>query len=384
MNGKRPTETARLMVPERPGAMSAAAARLVGDYRRLVLRRLLVLAALVAPLLVLVTIGMGVGTAGENIGDNWQSFWTALWHFTSGGDRATLALDERIIWDLRAPRVLTAVVAGIGLAIAGLIMQTILRNPLASPYTLGVASAASFGAALAIILKTSVFGFIGDLVPYDLMVVVNAFVFAVGAMLVVYLMTRLQRVTPETIVLLGVAMMFLFDALTALAQYLGRPEEVAQLTYWMFGSLTKTSWTKLGAVAAVVAIAVAIGYRWVWDLNAMLSDDESARSVGTNVEGVRLAGLLLGSLVTATIVAILGPIAFIGLVAPHLGRMIIGGDHRFLIPVTCLLGAIVLTSADIVSRTVNDPVIIPVGIITAFVGVPLLLYLVMRRKEDHW
>lgn len=353
-------------------------------YRSHVTRRVLLLVATLVPLVVLITVGVGVGTAGGGIADNWSSFWTALWHYGTGGGRDSLSLNQRIIWDLRAPRVITAVVAGGGLSVAGLLMQTILRNPLASDYTLGVASAASFGAALAIILKVGVLDFLGNVVPYDLVIVVNAFIFAFGAVLVVYAMTRLKRVTPETIVLLGVAMMFLFDALTALAQYLGKPEEVAQLAYWMFGSLSKTTWEKAGIIAAVTAVAVVVGYRWVWDLNAMLSDDESARSVGTNVEGIRLRGLLLASIVTATIVAFLGPIAFIGLIAPHLGRMIIGGDHRFLLPITCMLGAILLTGADIVSRTVNDPVIIPVGIITSFVGVPLLLYLVMRRKADHW
>lgn len=347
-------------------------------------RRGVIIVALAVPTVVLVALGLGAGTTGTGIWDNWANFWHAAWEMTLGGGRDALTTQQKILWDLRAPRVLTAVVAGIGLSVAGLILQAVLRNPLASPFTLGVSSAASFGAALVIILHTGVFTIAGWAVPNDLVVGLNAFVFAVAAMLVVYAMTRFQQVTPETIVLLGVAMMFLFDAATALVQYLGRPEEVAQLAYWLFGSLTKTTWSKLAVMAIVVAVTVVLAKRWVWDLNTMLGDDESARSVGTDVEAIRLRGLLLASVVTAVIVAVLGPVAFIGLVAPHLAQMLVGGDHRFLLPASCLIGASTLTAADVVSRTIADPVVIPVGILTSFLGVPLLIWLVMRRRVEHW
>lgn len=365
-------------------AGAPVAARIVTEYQARVRRRAFIILATVMVLLVLIAIGLGIGAVGDSVAGNLTSFGSALWTAITGGERSALNLAEQIIWDLRAPRVFTAVVAGAGLAVAGLIMQAILRNPLASPYTLGVASAASFGAALAIILQTSMLGILAVSVAFDLVIVANAFFFAFAAMIVVYTLARLQRVTPETIVLLGVAMMFLFGALTALAQYVGSPEEVAQLTYWMFGSLTKSSWTKLGVIAAVVVAAIIVSRCWAWDLNALLSGDDSARSVGIRVERIRLRGLLMASLVTAAVVAMLGPVAFIGLVAPHLARMLIGSDHRFLVPMTCVVGAVVLTAADLVSRTIISPVVIPVGIVTSFVGVPLLAYLVLRRKADHW
>jgi iron complex transport system permease protein len=159
---------------------------------------------------------------------------------------------------------------------------------------------------------------------------------------------------------------------------------LAVLVYWMFGSLSKASWSKLQATTVAVLAAALIAYRWSWDFNSLMLGDESARSTGINVERLRLLSLGISSFTTAVIVSLLGPIGFIGLVAPHLGRILVGGDHRFLLPVACLLGAILLVMADALARTILAPVVIPVGIITSFVGVPLLIYLIMRRKTEHW
>ncbi len=210
----------------------------------------------------------------------------------------------------------------------------------------------------------------GDSVAGDFVITSNSFVFALLCTAVVYAMTRIQQVTPETIVLLGVAMMFLFTALTSLLQYLGDPLQMAELTYWMFGSLNKTTWTKLGIVALPCLIGLVLAYRWSWDLNTMIADDQTATSSGVNVARVRLKGLVLAALLTATVVSVVGPIGFIGLVAPHLARMLVGGDHRFLFPVSWLLGATVLLLADTIARTVVAPVVIPVGILTTFINPP--------------
>jgi iron complex transport system permease protein len=350
---------------------------LVDDYRRRT-RRIGGRTALISvPLLALGVFGLLVGASSYGIAESWGGLWAAV----AGQGDSTLI--QRVVWELRVPRVLTAIVSGIALAVAGLVMQTILRNPLASPYTLGVSSAASFGAALAIVFRTGVLA-TGFALPYEWIIVTNAFVFAMASTAVVYLLTRVQRVTPETIVLLGVAMMFLFSALTSLVQYLGDPDQMAELTYWMFGSLNRATWSTLATLTVVTVAGVVVSYRWVWDLNALTSDDETASSSGVDVSRVRLKGLALASMLTAAVVAFLGPIGFIGLVAPHLARMLVGGDHRFLFPASALLGSVLLLLADIVARTVVAPVVIPVGIITAFVGVPMLVFLMLRRKAEHW
>lgn len=350
---------------------------LVDDYRRRTRRMGGRTALISVPLLALGVFGLLVGASSYGIAESWGGLWAAV----AGQGDSTLI--QRVVWELRVPRVLTAIVSGIALAVAGLVMQTILRNPLASPYTLGVSSAASFGAALAIVFRTGVLA-TGFALPYEWIIVTNAFVFAMASTAVVYLLTRVQRVTPETIVLLGVAMMFLFSALTSLVQYLGDPDQMAELTYWMFGSLNRATWSTLATLTVVTVAGVVVSYRWVWDLNALTSDDETASSSGVDVSRVRLKGLALASMLTAAVVAFLGPIGFIGLVAPHLARMLVGGDHRFLFPASALLGSVLLLLADIVARTVVAPVVIPVGIITAFVGVPMLVFLMLRRKAEHW
>lgn len=354
----------------------AARSTIVSGYRRQAKRKLLIIAGLVVLVIALSLIGIVVGASSFTAVDSWKALWH-LWPGTASND-----LVDSIVWKLRVPRVLMGIAGGLALAVAGLIMQTILRNPLASPYTLGISSAASFGAALAILVKTSIVSLIQ--LPYDYVIVVNAFFFSLVSTAAVYALTRLQQVTAATIVLLGIAMMFMFQAFTSLIQYLGDPDRLAELTYWMFGSLNSSTWKMVGIVSAVAVTGAVIAYRWVWDLNALVADDESAATAGINVGRVRLKAMVLASLLTATVVSFLGPIGFIGLVAPHFARMIVGGDHRFLFPITMLIGAVLLLAADIIARTAVAPVVIPVGIITAFVGVPVLIFLMLRRRGEYW
>lgn len=365
---------------ENPLWINKVNAQVYRDYQTLIQKKIVLLLILLAVLIGAGLYGLSVGASSYSVRESWEAFWAGLWV----EDTADLTVQQRIIWELRVPRVLLAVVSGAGLAFSGVIMQTILRNPLASPYTLGISAAASFGAALAIILKTGITSLFNIQWSYDFLVIGNAFVFALLCTLVIYFMTKRQSVTPETIILFGVAMMFMFSAGTSFLQYLGNPEELAGLVYWMFGSLSKATWAKLQITSIVVLIVLVIGYRWAWDFNLLMVGDESAKSTGIDVERLRLVGLILASLTTAVIISILGPIGFIGLVAPHLGRILVGGDHRYLIPVACVLGSLVLVFADTISRTVLAPVVIPVGIITSFIGAPLLIYLMLRGRKEYW
>ncbi|MDR1247257.1 MAG: iron ABC transporter permease [Clostridiales Family XIII bacterium] len=328
----------------------------------------------------LCVLGLSVGGASYSVSESWQALLAG-----PEQDPANTDIRRQIIWTLRVPRVLCALVSGIGLAVSGLIMQTILRNPLASPYTLGISAAASFGAGLGIITGFNVIlAVLPAAIGYDLMIIGNSFIFTVICTFLIYFLSKLQKSSAETIVLFGVAMMFVFEAATSFLQYIGRPEELAELVYWMFGSLSKSSWQKFHIIIAAVIVCVLITFRNAWSYNALMLGDESAQSTGVHVERVRVVGLLSSSLMTAVIVSLLGPIGFIGLVAPHIARMLVGSDHRFLIPTTCVAGAILLISADVLSCLILAPAVLPVGIMTSFVGVPLLIYLVMKRKREHW
>jgi iron complex transport system permease protein len=343
-------------------------------------KNLLFVFLMIAGVCALCVVGLSVGGASFSISESWRAILAG-----PAQDPSNTDIRRQIIWTLRVPRVLTAIVSGVGLAVSGLTMQTILRNPLASPYTLGISAAASFGAGLGIVTRFDVFSvFLPAAVGYDLMIIGNSFIFTVICTFLIYFLSKLKKSSAETIVLFGVAMMFVFEAATSFLQYIGKPEELAELVYWMFGSLSKASWHKFCVILVCVIVCVLLTYRNAWNFNALMLGDESARSSGIHVERLRVTGLLLSSLMTAVIVSLLGPIGFIGLVAPHIGRMLVGGDHRFLVPTTCLAGAALLILADTLSCVVLSPSILPVGIMTSFVGVPLLIYLIMQRRREHW
>ncbi|WP_407653141.1 FecCD family ABC transporter permease [Anaerosoma tenue] len=291
-----------------------------------------------------------------------------------------------IVWNIRLPRVMAAIVAGTGLAVSGAVMQGVLRNPLASPFTLGVSQGAAFGAALAII------GFgagatgtaAADAVRISNVWSVAGFAFA-GAMvatLAVLAISRTRGATPETIVLAGVALGSLFSAATALMQYFAEDTQVAAVVFWTFGDLGRAAWRDIGLMAVVVGVCVTYFFWHRWDYNALETGAESAHGLGVHVERVRLLGMLAASFATAAIVAFLGIIGFIGLVGPHLVRRVMGSDHRFLLPASAAAGALLLLVADTVGRTLISPVVLPVGAITSFLGAPLFLYLLVARRRS--
>jgi iron complex transport system permease protein len=288
-----------------------------------------------------------------------------------------------ILVQLRLPRVLAAIIAGVGLGLAGLGLQNALGNPLASPYTLGIAQAAAFGAALAIILLGVYQGDVAPLgLPPPLVIAASAFAAAaltLGAILALLLWARLG---PYAVVLAGVALGALFHSATMLLQFFGTDIEVAATVFWTFGDLAKAGWSELAVMAGTLLLGlVAFGTR-TWDMDALAWGDTVAQSVGTAVAWTR--GIVLGvaCLMAATLTAFLGIIGFIGLVAPHLARLSVGEDHRALVPMTSLIGAILMLGSDIVSRVVLAPVVLPVGIVTAFLGVPLFLLLLIRRARS--
>ena len=316
-----------------------------------------------------------LGSAGLTVGEVYTAI---LAHFFPNMFQST-PLADTIVWDYRLHRILFAVAAGYGLAIAGAIMQGVLRNPLASPFTLGIATAAAFGASIAIVLGVGTTFFGGDVA-----VIISAFIFTILAAFAIYGLSRYRGVSAESMVLAGIILMYLFSAMTSFLQYTGSTEQLQEVVFWMFGSLQRTTWEQLALVTVVIAICLPYIMLRSWDLNAMGQGDQVAKSVGVNVDRTRTGLMMVASLITASIICFTGTIGFIGLVSPHITRMAIGGDHRFLIPAAGLVGAALLLAADSLARTILAPVILPVGIMTAFIGIPFFLYLFLRKKEVYW
>jgi iron complex transport system permease protein len=287
-----------------------------------------------------------------------------------------------IAWSIRLPRVLVAVVAGAMLAVAGTVMQCILKNPLSEPYTLGLSQAAAFGAAFAIVIlgAGSTFSNAKDAVVINNQYAVTlcAFGFSLISTGVVLVLTRLTRVSPEAIVLSGVVIGSVFAAASTAIQYFASDVQIASIVYWTFGDLSRITWANL-TLLAVVSLPVLIYFVYNrWNYNAIDAGIDTASSLGVNVKRHITVGMVLSSLVAALIVSLMGVIGFVGLLAPHMVRRVIGSDHRFVIPASALVGALILVVSDTLARTIISPLILPVGVITAFMGGPLFLAILIR------
>ncbi len=270
-----------------------------------------------------------------------------------------------------------ALLVGMALGLAGAEMQTILNNPLASPFTLGVSSAAAFGAALAIVLGIGIPG-----VPDQWFIPANAFVFALFTALMLDAVTRWTRVASSGVVLFGIALVFTFNALVSLMQFIASEDTLQGLVFWTMGSLARASWERLGVLALAFAIVLPVSMMSCWKLTALRLGEDRAVSFGIDVRRLRLATLLRISIISALSVAFVGPIGFIGLVAPHISRMMFGEDHRFYLPGSVLVGALVLSAASVASKNIVPGVIVPVGIVTSLVGVPFFLSIILRHRGN--
>ncbi len=285
---------------------------------------------------------------------------------------------EVIVWDFRLPIAVTALLVGAMLAIAGAQMQTILNNPLAEPFTLGVSTAASFGASLAIVLGWSLVPNVGHLI-----VTVNAFAFALGTCAFLLLATRLQGVGSETIVLFGIAIFFVFNAALAMMQYMASEDQISRIVFWMMGSLTRASWAKIGLGSLLLAIVIPICLIRSWQLTALRMGEENALSMGVDVARLRIEMLIIISLLAATAVAFVGTVGFVGLVGPHIARMIVGEDQRFFLPLSALTGALMMSLTSILSKMITPGVLYPIGIITALIGVPVFISVILSTRRNR-
>jgi iron complex transport system permease protein len=328
--------------------------------------------ALLPVMILLMAVNAQTGSADLSVGD---VFTTILHKFFPDTFASISDMADKIIWQLRLPRVLIAVLAGIGLAGAGCVMQSSLKNPLADPLLLGISSSAGFGATLVIFFGAGIFaGTVGT--------ITSAFFFAMLVSLVIIGLSGFKGAKPVTMLLIGLAMTYLFQSLTQLLQYQASAEAAKASMMWMVGDLSGVEWSEVAILFPIVLLSSGLLFWKSWDLNILSSGDETAKSLGINVFRLRVFLMLVASLVTAAIVSFVGVIAFVGLVCPHICRMFIGSDNRFLFPASCLAGAVLLLGADCVARSILSPVVLPPGVITGLLGAPFFIQLVMRQRRE--
>ena len=336
-------------------------------YERQKLRRTVVVVSLGALLVASFFFDLAMGPSSLRLVDTLRAI---LWPEAVSRSAAV------IVWDVRMPAAIIAVLVGVALSLAGAEMQTILNNPLASPFTLGVSSAASLGAALAIVLGIGIPG-----VSESWIVTGNAFIFAFASVLLLQSLTGMRGAGVDSLVMFGIALVFTFNALVALIQFVASADALQQLVFWGMGSLSRANWESITILGLVIILTVPFSFGASWRLTALRLGEDRARSFGVNVLRLRFFSLLRISLLAATSVAFVGTIGFIGLVGPHIARMLIGEDHRFFLPASALTGALVMSLADIASKSIAPGVIVPIGIVTSLVGLPVFFSLIFRRRE---
>ncbi len=295
-----------------------------------------------------------------------------------------------VVWNIRMPRIVAAIISGWGLALSGLIIQSLLRNPLGSSSTLGISQGAAFGAVVGIIIfdlagtgtsflsnSSALYSRLVDFGRFA-SVPMFAFIGAMGATWVILILAKFKRLSPEAIILAGVALSSLFNSATVLIQYFASETQIASALFWTFGDVTRSSWNEIGIMTFVIALSTI----WVifhrWNLNALLSGEEAAKGLGVSVDSLRIQGMIIAAVISAVITAFHGVIAFVGLLAPHIAKRIAGSDHRLVIPFSSAVGAALLLLADTTGRLLIGSGNLPVGILTSFMGAPMFLYLLMR------
>jgi len=326
-------------------------------YFRQIHRKIMLLAVFGGLILIVGVFGLTHGSYDITLTD-------ILRVMTGGGDDTV----RLVVADIRLPRIVAAIVCGWGMALSGLGIQSLLKNPLGSPATLGISQGAAFGAALSVVVMGS------QLVS----VTVYAFAGAMGATFIILVLARLKQLSAEAVILAGVALSSLFGSATILMQYLATETELAMVVFWTFGDVARSTWQEIRILGITVVLMSGFFICLRWDLNAMASGEETARGLGVRVERLRMLGMTAAALMAAMVTAFHGVIAFVGLIAPHMARRLAGEEHGLLIPYTAVLGSLLLLTADTLGRVLAGSGSLPVGVVTSFLGAPMFLYLLVR------
>lgn len=335
-------------------------------YQTLISRRKYIILGMMVVTLLLFMADIAMGPMGFSLAEVLQTI------FNPG---PSTDLMTSVIWNDRLPKAVTALLAGIALAMAGAEMQTILDNPLAEPYTLGVSSAAAFGASIVL-----AFG-VGTSALGSYATPILAFVMAMVVCLTIYTVAKTKGSDRTVIILTGVALLFLFQALVQLVQSVSSQDSATSILLWTFGSLSRTDWFDLLILLIVIILVSVLFMMNMWKLTALKLGDSKASSLGVDVGRLRRNALIGVSVLTAVTVSFTGTIGFVGLVGPHIARMLVGDDQRYFLPTSALAGAMMLLAAAVVCKLSDFTMSLPVGVITSLVGVPFFMYMILRRRR---
>lgn len=346
---------------------SAMVAEIVANQRKLERKRWFVIFTFLAISLIGLVLDVMTGPAMLSVSDVLNSLFG-----TGEVDNMT----NNIVHNLRLPMALMALVVGATLAVGGAEIQTLLNNPMASPYTLGLAAAAGFGASIVI-----AFGSFG--LPVQVAVPIGAFAMTMLAAGILFLFASKRRFNSEMLVLVGIALLFIFQSLLSLVQFISAPEVSQQILFWLFGSLTKANWQSLMIITIVSSFCVLLLSKELWKLTALRLGEDRAASLGINLQRLRIKVLVLIAMMTATAISFVGVIGFIGLVAPHVARMLLGEDQRFFLPAAMLVGAAFLSLSSVLSKVIIPGALFPVGIVTSFIGVPFFFWIILSNKRGQ-
>ena len=342
---------------------------LVSAHRRRVARRWAIIALLIAGALAAFVTSTVVGPIDLGAKEVVQGIFSP----------SSLTDQNRVVlWKLRLPMSVMALLVGMTLSLAGAQMQTILGNPLAEPFTLGISAAAAFGGAATIVLGITII----PVAQFNL--AATAWISAMFATTLIVVASIRRGASAETMILLGIGLVFFFQAMLSLMQYSASVEALQQIVFWTMGSMTRATWLGNGIIAVVLVVSLPI-FMWLsWRLTALRLGDARAMAMGINVQRLRVVVLIMVSVLAATTVAFSGIIGFIGLVGPHIARILVGEDQRYFIPASMASGALVLVCSHAVSLMIRPGLAIPIGIITAVIGVPFFILIIMTRKRANW
>lgn len=341
------------------------------SYRRYVHSKWIFMLACV--IIVIVVLGVAVTIGSYPIG--FFESYEVIWNHITGN--ITNTTTDYIVIQLRLPRIVAGIVAGAGLAVAGAVMQSTLMNPLADPYTTGVSSGASFGATIAMTVGFTV-------AEGSYAIVGNAFVFALIPTAMIIIISRMKNASPVTMIMAGTAIMYIFNAMTTVLMLWADPNQLEEVYTWQVGTLATSTWDEIPIMAIVTAIGIIVVWILSRKLNVLATGDESANALGVDASKMRVILMGVVSLMAAAIVSFTGLIGFVGLVVPHIVRIFIGPDNRYLIPASAIAGSALLVSADLVGRTILSPTILQVGVVMAFIGGPVFLWILMRKDSRVW
>ncbi len=286
--------------------------------------------------------------------------------------------DDYVLWNTYTPRIVIAIISGCGLAVCGVIMQSVLANPLADPYTVGVSDGATLGASIAIITGLTLSNISGSLG-----IVTNAFIGAIVPATILILLSSMVRMSPATCILIGTALSGIFSGIQTLISYSADSENLTAALRWGIGSFNQTTWSDCIIPAIITVTGIVISMLMYRSLNLILIGESGAKSLGLDVEKFKSLCMIMVAVIAASIVSFVGVIGFVGLIAPHMMRMFMGGDSKYVIPASMLAGTFLLLLSDLLSRVLIYPDELRVGLIMSVIGAPAFLYMIVKRKKGY-